>query len=87
MEICPLYEATNGKPEEAPALKVRHYLSQMRKTTSVDELKAIAENVYVCALCGLCVSVCPYSFRHYNLYTSMLSYVNKISKEKEIVNA
>ena len=87
VEICPLYEATNERPEEAPALKVRKYLNLLRKGLPPEELKAIVEDVYVCALCGLCVAVCPYSFRHYDLYTSLLAQVNKTVDKKELIHA
>lgn len=86
VEICPLYEASNGRLEEAPALKVRKYLNLLRKGLPPEELKAIVEDVYVCALCGLCVAVCPYSFRHYDLYTSLLAQVNKTVEGKEPVH-
>jgi ferredoxin len=76
VEVCPQYEASNERPEDAPALKVRRYLNVFRKGASLKELKAMAEDVYVCALCGLCVGVCPYSFRHYDLYMSLLTQVN-----------
>jgi ferredoxin len=78
VEVCPLYQASNEKPEEAPALKVRRYLDVFRKGAPLKELKGLAEEVYVCALCGLCVAVCPYSFRHYDLYTSLLAQVNEV---------
>lgn len=76
IEICPQYEASNGNPEEAPALKVRRYLDQLRKGASLQTAKATIENIYLCAECGLCVSVCPYSFRHYDLYMELLETVN-----------
>jgi ferredoxin len=81
VEVCPLYEASNGRREEAPALKVRQYLKAFKNGASLGDLKAMVEDVYVCALCGLCVGVCPYSFRHYDLYTSLLAEVNLATME------
>jgi ferredoxin len=78
VEVCPLYQASNERPQEAPALKVRRYLNLFRKGAPLKDLKSMAEDVYVCALCGLCVAVCPYSFRHYDLYTTLLAQVNKL---------
>jgi ferredoxin len=77
VEVCPLYAASGGRPEESPARKVRHYLTVFRKGAPAATLKAMAEEIYACALCGLCVAVCPYSFRHYDLYMALLEHVNK----------
>jgi ferredoxin len=77
VEVCPLYLASNGRPEEAPALKIRHYLRVLGKGVSAGTLKAMAEEIYACALCGLCVAVCPYSFHHYDLYLALLKQANK----------
>jgi ferredoxin len=87
VEVCPLYQASNEKPEEAPALKVRRYLNVFRKGAPLKELRGMAEDIYVCALCGLCVGVCPYSFRHYDLYTSLLAQVNKVMEGGQPVDA
>jgi ferredoxin len=77
VEVCPLYLASNGRPEEAPAFKVRQYLRVFGKGAPAATLKSMAEEIYACALCGLCVGVCPYSFRHYDLYVALLKQVNK----------
>jgi NAD-dependent dihydropyrimidine dehydrogenase PreA subunit len=76
-EICPQYEASGGQPVEAPALKVRQGLNRLRKSGSRAEAKRLTEEMYACTLCGLCVGVCPYSFRHYDLYTTLLAQVNR----------
>ncbi len=81
VEVCPLFEARQ-RPEEAPALKVRRYLKAFKKGASPQTLKAMAEDVYACTLCGLCVAVCPYSFRHYELYTALLAEANKATERK-----
>lgn len=77
IEICPQYEASGGQPVEAPALKVRQGLSRLRKSGSRSEAKRLTEEMYACTLCGLCVGVCPYSFRHHDLYTTLLAQVNR----------
>lgn len=77
IEICPQFEASGGQPVEAPALKVRQGLNRLRQGGSQAELKHLAEEMYACTLCGLCVGVCPYSFRHYDLYTTLLAQVNR----------
>jgi ferredoxin len=87
VEVCPLYQASNERPQEAPALKVRRYLNVFRKGAPLNELKSMAEDIYMCALCGLCVSVCPYSFRHYDLYTTLLAQVNKVMEGGQAVDA
>ncbi|MBF0246064.1 MAG: (Fe-S)-binding protein [Planctomycetes bacterium] len=82
-EVCPEYEASNGLPEQAPALKVRHSLKQFQDSASPAERKAIVEHVYLCALCGLCVGVCPYAFQHYNLYMGLLRQVNREQEQDQ----
>jgi len=84
VEVCPEYEASNGLPEQAPALKVRRYLKQFQDSASPAERKAIVEHVYLCALCGLCVGVCPYAFRHYDLYMGLLRQVNQAQEGGEV---
>ncbi|HOQ98867.1 MAG TPA: (Fe-S)-binding protein [Anaerolineae bacterium] len=81
VEACPLY-AGRPRPEEAPALKVRRYLRTLQKGTSRQQLKAVAEDVYACTLCGLCVGICPYSFRHYDLYMALLAEANEAGTER-----
>ena len=87
VEVCPIYDATNERPAQAPALKVRKYLKAFKKGASLKERKSMAEDIYVCALCGLCVAVCPYSFRHYDLYMSLLAEVNKLWKGSQLAHA
>ncbi len=84
VEVCPEYEAGNGLPEQAPALKVRRYLKQYQGSALPSERKAIVEHVYLCALCGLCVGVCPYAFRHYDLYMGLLRQVNREQEGEEV---
>ena len=84
VEVCPEYEASNGLPEQAPALKVRRYLKQFQDNASPAERKAIVEHVYACALCGLCVGVCPYAFRHYDLYMGLLRQVTRAQEGEEV---
>jgi ferredoxin len=80
-EVCPVYKGSDWRDEEAPALKVRKYLSEMKNGVSLEKMKQMTEDIYVCALCGLCVGVCPYSFRHYDLYTTLLGQVKKYREE------
>lgn len=79
IEVCPQYRGQNEKPEYAPSLKVRRYLSAFKKGAPPKELRSMIEEVYDCTLCGLCVSVCPYSFRHYDLYMEMLTQANSLA--------
>jgi NAD-dependent dihydropyrimidine dehydrogenase PreA subunit len=83
-QVCPLFRAHREKPEEAPSLKVRRYLSAFRKGGELQHLRQMTEEVYDCALCGLCVAVCPYSFRHYDLYMALLAQVNRTAKEERV---
>lgn len=79
VDACPLFEAYNGREEEAPALKLRKYLKKLAtEDLSVEEKKKIVEDVYVCTLCGLCVGVCPYSFNFVDLYKTLLAQVNEL---------
>lgn len=80
VEICPAYLGSAGKPEEAPALKVRRYMRALAKGAPPAEAKQMAEAVYTCSLCGLCTAACPYSFRHYDLYMTMLKQADQLTK-------
>lgn len=83
-QVCPLFRAHREKPEEAPSLKVRRYLSAFKKGRQPQDLRQMTEEVYDCALCGLCVAVCPYSFRHYDLYMALLAQVNRTAERERV---
>lgn len=83
-EVCPLYRAHDEAPQEAPPLKVRRYLSAVTRGAPRDELVKITEEVYGCALCGLCVAVCPYLFRHTDLYLALLGQLNPAPAGTEV---
>lgn len=79
VEVCPLYEATNGAETEAPVLKLRKYFRKLAtKSLSVAEIRSIAEQTAVCTLCCLCVGVCPFSFNFVDMYKDLLAYANKL---------
>jgi ferredoxin len=86
-EVCPVYKGSNDRDEDAPALKVRKYLSEMKNGVPLEKMKQMTEDIYTCSLCGLCVGVCPYSFRHYDLYTTLLGQVKKYWEEAHLVKA
>jgi ferredoxin len=78
-EVCPLYEATGETEVEAPVLKLRKYFRMVAKgSLPASEVKSIAEQTAVCMLCGLCVSVCPFSFNFVDMYKWLLAYANKL---------
>lgn len=84
IEVCPLYEAY-GKEDEAPALKLRMYLKKLTaENVNVEEKKKIAEEVYVCTLCGLCVGVCPYTFNFVEVYKKILAQTNMLYVQARI---
>jgi ferredoxin len=83
-EVCPLYRAHDEAPQEAPSLKVRRYLSAVTRGAPRDELVKMTEEVYACALCGLCVAVCPYSFRHTDLYMALLRQLSAAPAPAEV---
>jgi NAD-dependent dihydropyrimidine dehydrogenase PreA subunit len=88
IEVCPLYEAHGERDEDAPALKLRKYLKMLAtQKLSLTQVKRVAEDVYVCTLCGLCVGVCPYSFPYVSFYKDLLKYVNSLYKKVEIPTA
>lgn len=37
-----------------------------------------------CSRCGKCVEVCPYAFRHYDLYMGLLRQVNRAQEGEEV---
>ena len=79
VEVCPLYEATDGAKVEAPVLKLRRYFRMVAtRSLSAGEVKSIAEQTAACTLCGLCVGVCPFSFNFVDMYKDLLGYANKI---------
>ena len=87
IEVCPLYESFR-EDGEAPALKLRKYLKKIHEgSLSLDEKKKIVELMCVCTLCGLCVGVCPYSFRFVDVYRELLEQVNKMYSLPEVVAA
>jgi NAD-dependent dihydropyrimidine dehydrogenase PreA subunit len=83
-EVCPLFRAHGEKPEEAPSLKVRRYLTAFKRGGPLQDLRRMTEEVYNCALCGLCIAVCPYSFRHYDLYMALLAQVNRTAEGERV---
>jgi len=85
IEVCPLYESFREEGE-APALKLRKYLRKIREgSLSLDEKKKIVELMCVCTLCGLCVGVCPYSFRFVDVYKDLLERVGKMYSAQEAI--
>lgn len=85
IEVCPVYEAHGEREEDAPSLKLRKYLKMLAtQKLSLNEVKKVAEDVYVCTLCGLCVGVCPYSFPYVSLYRDVLKYVNSLYRNVEM---
>ena len=79
VEVCPLYEATDGLKVEAPVLKLRRYFKMVAtKSLAASEIKLIAEQTAACTLCGLCVGVCPFSFNFVNMYKDLLTYASSL---------
>jgi ferredoxin len=79
VEVCPLYEAMNGAPVEAPVLKLRRYFRMIaRGSIPASEIKSIAEQTTVCTMCGLCVGACPFSFNFVSMYKDLLAHANKL---------
>jgi ferredoxin len=79
IEVCPVYEATDGAKVEAPVFKLRRYFKMIAaRSLPADEIKSIAEQTAACTMCGLCVGVCPFSFNFVDMFKDLLAYAKKL---------
>jgi ferredoxin len=77
IDACSLYEAKTAA--EAPVFKLKRFYKMIAtRTLTAAEIRLIAEQTAQCTLCGLCGSVCPFSFNFVDLYKELLASASKI---------
>lgn len=81
INVCPVFTAFGEERRDAPNQKLKNLRQIMEGSLTINELKDVVEDTYVCSFCGLCVGVCPYSFDHVNLYKELLGQVDELSKK------